>query len=97
MTSLSHGRNAPSQNALKLSAHRLMLRLGALCAHLRAMAHHFVVAHAAMLRRIMLSGIVATLRLLLLHHLAVPHHFFMAHRLVAHPMICSARRVWRRI
>lgn len=63
-----------------------MLRLSTVCAHLRAMLHHLFVGHAAMLRRIMLCGIVATLRLMLLHHLAVPHHFFMAHRLMTHPM-----------
>ncbi len=63
-----------------------MLRLSTVRAHLRAMLHHLFAAHAAMLRRIMLSVIVATLLLMLLHHLAVPHHFFMAHRLITHPM-----------
>lgn len=59
---------------------------GVLRAHLRAMPHHLFMVHAAMLRRIMLSGIVTALPLMLLHHLAVPHHFFMAHRLMTHPL-----------
>src|SRR5689334_10319350 len=60
----------------RLSQRRsLVLRLSSVRAHLRAMLHHLFVAHAAMLCRIMLSGIVATLRLMLLHYLAVPHHF----------------------
>ncbi len=56
---------------------RLMMRLSTLRAHLRAMLHHLFVAHAAVLRRIVLSRTVTTLGLMLLHHLAVLHHLFI--------------------
>ena len=63
---------------------------GLLPAHLRAVPHHFLVAHAAMLGAIMFRGVVTALCLMLLHHLAMAHHLFMAHGLMLHALSRSA-------
>lgn len=54
--------------------------------HLCAMLHHFLVTHAAVLRRVMLGRVVSARCLMLLHHLAMTHHLFMAHAVMPHPL-----------